>query len=548
MIKTPRAPYVILSAALTSSLAWSQGCTVRYYFYSAESGTASGSGGMGGTGGGGLCSAGETRSCYDGPEGTEGKGICKAGFETCAADGMSWGACEGAVKPLAENCATPEDEDCDGKAPPCGGECFWSERFGDGSPLQAGVSIAVDGAGNSILTGYMVGQADFGGGPLNSGGLKDVFLAKLDQSGKHLWSRRFGDGGDQVGSSVAVDSLGNVLLTGYLGDGQADFGGGALIGAGFKDVFLAKFDPSGNHLWSKRFSDVNENNVIRVAVDGADNVLLTGYFEGATDFGGGPLISAGLADVFLVKFDPSGNHLWSKRFGDESDQGAYGIAVDSGGNVLLTGILEGQADFGGGLLTSAGLLDVFLVKFDPDGNHLWSKSFGDAGEQAGNALAVDSANNVLVTGYLEDQTDFGGGPLLGKGAKDVFLVKLDPSGNHLWSKSFGDASTQNGTGIGVDGADNVLLVGVINGKTDFGGGPIASAGKQDVFLAKFDFSGAHVWSKRFGDGSDQNAAGLTVDKAHNVILTGFIYGQTDFGCGPIASAGDKDIFLTKISP
>jgi len=109
-------------------------------------------------------------------------------------------------------------------------------------------------------------------------------------------------------------------------------------------------------------------------------VVITGYIWGTVDFGGGPLTSAGGFDIFIAKFDTNGQHLWSQCFGDGSNQDAYGIAIDGSGNVIVTGWFQGTVDFGGGALTSAGLDDIFVAKFDPNGNHVWSQSFGDASD------------------------------------------------------------------------------------------------------------------------------------------------------------------------
>ncbi|MBI4704120.1 MAG: SBBP repeat-containing protein, partial [Deltaproteobacteria bacterium] len=188
-----------------------------------------------------------------------------------------------------------------------------------------------------------------------------------------------------------------------------------------------------------------------------------------------------------------GSHLWSKRFGDTSDQDGNSVAVDGAGNALVTGYFWNTVDFGGGLLASAGSYDIFVAKFDPQGKHLWSKRFGEADHQYVNYIAADSSGNVLVTGYFAGTVDFGGGPLKSAGGHDIFVAKFDPQGNHLWSKRFGDASAQSGLGITADGAGNALVTGPFEGTVDFGGGVLASAGARDIFVAKFDPQGNHLW-------------------------------------------------------
>jgi hypothetical protein len=424
---------------------------------------------------------------------------------------------------------------------------IWSQRFGDAS-WQWSKSVAVDASGNVILTGWIQGTVDFGGGPLTSAGFKDIFVAKFDPNGNHVWSQRFGDASRQEGESVAVDSSGNVVVTGVF-YGTVDFGGGPLTSAGYLDIFVAKFDPNGNHVWSQRFGDANDENHDQygksVAVDGSGNVILTGHFWGTVDFGGGPLTSAGDEDIFVAKFDGGGSHIWSQRFGDERyNQRGKSVAADGSGNVVVTGKFDGTVDFGGGPLTSAGYREIFVVKFDPSGNHLWSQRYGDASDdQYGESVAVDGSENVIVTGEFKGTADFGGGPLTSAGSRDIFIARFDGGGNHIWSKCYGDENDQHGISLAVYSSGNFILTGRFIGTVDFGGGPLTSAGDSygsDIFVAKFDPSSNHLWSQRFGDANNDDAECVAVDGSGNVIVTGLFSGTVDFGGGPLTCPGGYD--------
>lgn len=129
--------------------------------------------------------------------------------------------------------------------------------------------------------------------------------------------------------------------------------------------------------------------------------------------------------------------------------------------------------------------------------HQWSQHFGDADEQSANSVAVDGSGNVFVTGYFSGTADFGGGPLTSAGG-DIFVAAFGASGSHLWSRRFGDADFQEGQEVATDGSGNVVVTGYFSGTADFGGGPLTSTGSEDIFVAKFDVDGGHVWSRRFG--------------------------------------------------
>jgi len=418
---------------------------------------------------------------------------------------------------------------------------LWSQRFG-GTDYDWGRGVSVDGSGSVFTIGDFAGTVDFGGGPRISAGGRDIYLAKYDASGTHLWSHRFGSTGHDYGQSVAVDASGNVIIAGYF-NGAVDFGDGPLTSAGSTDIFLAKYDATGAHVWSQRFGGTSQDAGWSVSVDTSGSVLLTGFFSGGVDFGGGQLSSAGGSwDVFLAKFDASGTHLSSQGFGGTEDDFGHGVSVDVSGNVVVVGHFLGTVDFGTGSITSAGTLDIFLAKYDASGTPLWSRGFGSSDYDIGNSVVVDGSGSVFVTGYFNNTVDFGGGPLIAT-ASDVFLAKYDASGTHLWSQRFGDTSSDAGMDVSVDGSGNVFLAGTFANTVDFGGGGLTSAGAFDVFLAKYDASGAHVWSQRFGGAGYDYGNSAAVDGSGHIAVTGAFNETANFGGGDLTSAGQRDIYL-----
>jgi hypothetical protein len=491
-----------------------------------------------------VCVPGAVSDCYTGPAGTVGVGICKMGTQTCAPDGLTEGPCQGQAVPAVENCLSAADEDCDGAAPACTGNQVWAKRFGDAG-AQVGTGVAAHGGG-AVITGNLAGTTDFGGGVLTSAGATDVFVASYDYLGIPVWSKRFGDAMAQTAARVAVDAQGNVAIVGDFA-GKIDFGGGALTSAGATDVFLAKFDPTGNLLWAKSFGNVAAQNGFDVAFAPNGDVVFTGAFAGTINLGGGALTSAGATDLFVGRYDPAGTFVWGKRFGDAAAQAGKGITVDGLGNVILTGDIAGKVDFGGGVLTSAGATDVLVLELDPTGAHVFSKLYGDAAAQTASRVAVDSVANVVVTGSVAGKIDFGGGALTSAGGTDIFVAKLTSGGVHLWSKRYGGAGNQDPRDIAVDAFGAILVAGDFTTTVDFGGGALTSAGATDGFIAKLDPFGVHVWSKKQGDAAAQSVSGIAADPG-GVFAVGTFAGAVSFGGATLTSAGGTDVMLAKLAP
>lgn len=448
---------------------------------------------------------------------------------------------------LTAGCSDDSTAPEDNDAPPAPATHLWSACFGD-ADSQISSAIAVDVSGNMIVAGYFEGAIDLGGGPLTCVSSSDVFVAKFGPDGTHLWSKSFGPIGLQAHHAVAVDDAGNVIIAGKL-NGSVDFGGGALVAAGEGDAYIAKFSPDGAHVWSRRFGDSSQQYVQAVDVDDAGQVIIAGTMWGTIDFGGGPLTSAGDGDVFVAKLTSDGAHLWSRRMGDPNYQLATSIAVDHSGNVAVAGTFIGQIDFGGGPLTSAGYFDIFLAKLGSTGEHLWSKSFGDADMQVTAVTAVDDLGNVVLAGAFDGRMEFDGGGLVSAGGRDIFVAKFGPEGDYLWRARYGDSAEQSALAVTVDAPGNVIITGAMGGTVDLGSGPLTSAGEwADIFVAKLGSDGAPAWSRRFGDAASQYGYGVAVDASGNVCVTGIVEGSIDFGGAALTSAGSFDACVVKLAP
>ena len=311
------------------------------------------------------------------------------------------------------------------------GTCAWAVRAG-GFNADEGLAVAVDAAGNALVTGRFAGTASFATTPttnLTAAGNSNAFVAKFAAgTGTCTWAVQAGGSSGDEGVGVAVDAAGNALITGNF-SGTANFATSptatSLISVGGTAMFVAKFVAgTGACSWAVQAGGGVGAAGYGVAVDAAGNALVTGAFTGTTDFGAAPtatsLISAGSLDVFVAKFVAgTGACAWAVRAGGSSDDNGLRMAVDAAGNALVTGGFTGTAGFGAApaatSLISAGSADMFVAKFVAGtGACAWAIQAGGSGNAGANGVAVDANGNVLLTGnFFGPTTVFGNQVLTG---------------------------------------------------------------------------------------------------------------------------------------
>ncbi|HLG36293.1 MAG TPA: T9SS type A sorting domain-containing protein [Bacteroidia bacterium] len=457
---------------------------------------------------------------------------------------------------------------------------LWAKGMG-GTGDDTGWSIAVDASCNVYTTGYFVGTVDFdpGAGVFNltsANNVWDIFICKLDASGNFIWAKAIGANGTDVGRSIAIDASGNVYTTGYF-QLTVDFDPGAgvfnLTSAAGHDIFILKLDSSGNFVWAKRMGGTGNDWGYSAAIDASGNVYTAGSYSGTADFDPGigifNLTSVGGGDLFISKLDNSGNFLWAKAMGGLNYDYCYSIALGSAGNrdVYTTGSFQGTVDFdpGAGVfnLTSAGSGDIFISKLDSSGNFIWAKAMGGTSgpNNIGQSIAIDPAGNgdVYTTGNFGGTVDFDPGTgvfnLTSTGLNDIFISKLDSSGNFIWAKAMGGTSQDFGESIVLDseGSGHIYTTGYFNGTVDFDPGTgvfnLTSAGLYDVFISQLDSSGNFVWAKSIGGTNYEIGHALALDTSgHLHVAGGFMSTSIIFSTTTLINAGasTSDIFNAKL--
>ena len=465
----------------------------------------------------------------------------------------------------------------------------WARQLG--GPLnEYATAINLDASGKLCLTGCFQGTTDFDPGPgtfnLQSAGVADIFVSKIDTDGDLLWAKRIGGPGLDIAYGNTTDAVGNIYLTGSFA-GMADFDPGAavynLTSFGVRDIFIVKLDALGNLIWARQMKGnsggslgVTEAVGYSVAVDVAGNVFTVGVFNGGTvDFDPGNAVynigsvsnpAIGYDDIFISKLDANGNFVAANKIGSPGfSEITNAIVLDPAGNAYLAGSFHDTVDFDPGIgvneLTAL-RADNFICKLDANCNFIWVKHLKGNNEFASTcALTLDAAGNIITTGLFYSAVDFDPGPAtytLDCNGGHIFILKLNPSGDFIWAKQVGnDPSTSNFvSSVTIDPQGNLYTTGSFQQTVDFDPGQgtynLTSSFSQDIFVLKLTPMGNFVWAKKIGGGSSfEISNGIAVDAASNVYTTGYFTGTADFDPGTaaynIVAKGFSDVFIHKMT-
>jgi hypothetical protein len=384
------------------------------------------------------------------------------------------------------------------------------------------------------------------------------------------WAHGIGsDLGHDVGTSIKVDTSGNVFTTGYF-SGTVDFDPGPgitnLVSAGEFDIFISKTDAYGRFVWAKGIGGTGYDRSYTLSLDASGNVYTAGSFQGTVDFDPGPgvsnLTSISGWNIFISKLDSSGNFMWAKDIVSSNVSEANFIVIDPSDNIYLTGYFIGTADFdpGAGIhnLTSVGGQDIFILKLNTLGSFTWAKSIGASGYEAGACCSIDASGNVYTTGSFYGTIDFDPGVgvynLTSAGNYSIFISKLNSSGNFVWAKNLGGPGNVFGESIVSDALGNTYTTGYFNLMADFDPDSLGvfnmTSDNTDAFILKLDSSGNYVWAKKFHGWQDEFGYAITLDGSGNIYSTGYFDGIVDFdprsGVYNLPGGGTFDAYISKL--
>lgn len=308
--------------------------------------------------------------------------------------------------------------------------------------------------------------------------------------------------------------------------------------------------PPGSALWAEHFGGGGSAQGTGIAVGPDRDIVLTGQYTRDIEFGDARYQSRGLEDVFVAKLDPDGKPLWSRSFGGKGNDYASAAAVDAKGNVYITGFFTGAIDFGSGPVRSKGVHDVFLVKLSPDGEPVWSRRYGDAADQVSLRVFPDASGQLVAAGYARGTVVFGKHRVSSYPDKSTFIARLDAGGNALWSTGFGHIYDYAYPAAVTDARGHVFFSAGSDPSPEFGGPARHKPRETDLglVLGELDDAGKVVWRKRLGGGSSNMETSIGLEPNGDIVTAGSFGGRLDFGGGEYRSKGLSDSIRRAADP
>ncbi len=427
-------------------------------------------------------------------------------------------------------------------------EWLWAKSSdGEGLPY----SVAEDPSGNYYVTGFFNSPTfTFGSYTLTKTGADDIFLVKYDGNGNVLWAISAGGSGDDEAQSVAVDSSGNAFIAGVFRSSSITFGSQTLTNSGLTDMFIVKYDASGNVLWAKSAGGTGFEYAFSVCVDVSGNALVTGTFSSSTiTFGSLTLTNKGVGDIFLVKYNAVGTVLWAKNEGGPNDDIGYSVASDASGNVYMTGYFSYDTiTVGSDTLPNAGSIDMLVVKYDSAGDVLWAKNGGGTADDRSSSLAVDASENVYVTGNFSSPVlNFDSLTLSNSGVLDMFIVKYNGNGDAIWANNAVGIYEDQGIFIAAEASGNTVLTGWFNSPSiTFGSHTLINSGSDDIFLVRYDAGGNAIWADAIGGAQSDYGFSVAIDNSGDAVVAGsFLSPEITFGSDTLWKQGNFPVFTAK---
>lgn len=392
------------------------------------------------------------------------------------------------------------------------GNCIWLKHGGslDAQDLYGDEShgIAIDSLGNCYVTGNFKGAATFGSLTIGSGSSRNIFVVKYDSNGNEIWAQcPVSSLYSHYSRAIATDNAGNSWITGYLGGGSTTFGSFTISGPG---GYVVKYDPNGTVLMATKLGAGGAIDLYGIAVDNTGNSYTTGYLQTQETIGSQTFTSNGMRDAVLIKVDAGGTFSWLSQSWTLANSATWSNAVccDPQNGIYICGHYDNTTIFGNDTLSIATSLgqELFLVKYDSNGNEIWAEQSAVIGNGFGymSALAVtaDGASNIFITGNFGEDLMLGTVQLNNNTGVNTFIAAYTSSGFCQYAvPSTGMNPGAYGQGISTDNYGGVYITGYAKAPVIFGSDTTQFIGGEDAFVARLGSHGKDA-IQEYGNGNE----------------------------------------------
>lgn len=415
----------------------------------------------------------------------------------------------------------------------------WLISAGTTSSGQYIYDSAIDSSGNTYSLTYSAEMRI--NGTTYSPGVMTTWITKSDAQGNFLWTKDLSSTGVTTGLALALDSSNNIYVVGRY-NGTFTVGSSTLTTVGSDDGFIAKLDSSGNGVWANQIAGTDIDYVQGVAVDSANNPVITGYTRsGSLSIAGQTFTKISAQDLFVAKYNSSGGSVWAVQGRTPADQNqGTDIATDSSNNVYVAGFHTGTLTLGSVTKSGNGSADAFVAKINSSGTVQWIANPGSTATEYINAIAVDGSGNVYAAVEYVSPFTVAGNSVSSAGGTDIVLIKYDTSGTAQWARTINGVGGQYADMITLDGSGNIWVTGKYQNTVTSGAYSATSGAGYDLYALRYDSSGTANYIKSIGSNGNENAGGIQIFNGYFFIV-GEYAGSLTFEGVTVTSASTSDI-------
>ena len=407
----------------------------------------------------------------------------------------------------------------------------WSTAMGGKGNYDSNVDLARDIQGNIYIVGDFSGTKNFGAYTLIATGFSEVFVAKFDPTGNCSWAVKAGANFSSAYAGGITISGSQLYVTGKFTN-NINCGGVIQSTTGLFDAFIMKLDPaSGACTWLNKAGGTYDDQCNAVTPENGGGILVCGTFADVATFGSQSLSSGSINnfDMFLAKYNPDGTCSWAKKAGGPTDDKANSVKQLPGGAIFMTGYFQGTASFGTINVTSVFNYDFFLAKYDLNGNIVWVQPGGGNGNDFGSSIGTDANSNVLVTGFIGDTATFGTATVFDNEYGSIIVAKYNNAGALQWIKTAGSFVDDTGFDIATDAGGSSYVTGYVSGNANFGGNSLTGVQSHDAFIVKYDPSGVVKWVAKIGSTGFDRGKSVVNDASGYCYVAGDFTGTVTIG-------------------